>query len=795
MADRGNERPTSATLDVARGARYFPGLLSIYSPTRNLPRRLAPVLAFLAAGGPPGCREGAVQGAEIPAPRVEKPPPPVALDGYRTWFDFINNRAAGLEYHGGRLLVEAGAPSFAKHADGGWKTSWILGGKDEGRRAALVQGLSALLFVPLDPDAASSPGGEFPDHILNLTLRTWVPRQRLSVFVNEKPAATVEVGTSWAEYPVVLPGAALRPGENRIRLTFRATGAVPGGRRSAAALSRLVLGPATEAAPPPERYALEPDEPVALGGLSRRAMALPGPGRLSFYVQVPAGAKLALAVGAPGAGASVAVRVARDGAATRTLFEGSAASNRFTDLAWGLPAEERQAVRIDLIGRDGATTWAVPRLVVPSVEPAPLPARRFERIYIWMVDTLRADKLGAYNPKTRVHTPNYDAFAADAVRFAWAHVPGTWSLPSHASILTGVYPTIHKATTHEARLSPRVPFVAEILKRAGYRTGLFSSNGYVSAKWGFDRGWDEIRNFIRENLPNGADYLWKTATRWMDAPANQHKPQFLYLATVEPHVIYNPKKEFLTRYWQKPYGGPIRPSISGVQLGQIKSGQLKIDDTDKAYLEALHDAEITQSDASFATFIADLKSRDFYDSSVIVVISDHGDEFWEHGDVGHAQGVYQELVHIPLIIRAPGLLPAGKVVEADVEAMDLFPTLLELAGIPVPETTQGSSLLPLVNDEAAHGPGLALSMNLAVTRGLKVARYRFIHGGPSRLELFDELEDPLEQKDLVASHPIALRTLRNVFGLLHAYEGRWRKSQWGTAANLNPAFYAEVAGP
>ncbi len=197
------------------------------------------------------------------------------------------------------------------------------------------------------------------------------------------------------------------------------------------------------------------------------------------------------------------------------------------------------------------------------------------------------------------------------------------------------------------------------MKKGGYRTGLFSSNGYVSSKWGFDRGWDETRNFIRESLPNGADYLWKTTKAWLDLPANKGKPTFLYLATVEPHVIYNPKKEFLAKYWDKPYRGPIKPAISGLQLGQIKMGKLKPDATDKAYLEALYDAEVTQSDSLFGAFIADLKARKIYDTSAVIMVSDHGDEFFEHGDVGHAQGVYQELVHIPLIIRAPGVFPAG----------------------------------------------------------------------------------------------------------------------------------------
>jgi arylsulfatase A-like enzyme len=715
--------------------------------------------------------------------------PAAVLAGTRTTYDLIANRAHGVEYQGGRLVVDAGSIGFYKHIDGGWKTSWILGSQDEGRPAALVSGLSAIFFVPLDPEAGAPTG----EQLLTLTLRTRVPKQRLSVFVNEKPAGTVEVGTSWADYPLPLPAALLRPGENRIRLTFRAAVGIPGGRRSSGSLARAVLGPAAETAPLPQRSALHPED-QSLGGTSRRTLALPGPGRLSFFVQVPAGGKLAVGYGAAGDGAAAAVRIVRDGGPARTLFDGAVPAGRFTDAAWDLGPEVGHAVRIDFVGKSGATSWAQPRLLAAAPPPALVPERHFRNVFLYMVDTLRADKLRVYNPKTRVESPNFDAFAADATRFAWAHVPGTWSLPSHASILTGVYPSVHRATAHEARLDPKVPFLAEILKKAGYRTALFSSNGYVSNKWGFDRGWDEIRNFIRESLPNGADYLWKTATKWMDAPANKHQPQFLYLATIEPHVIYNPKKEFLARYWKKPYKGPIRPNISGVQLGYIKNGSLKINDNDKAYLEALHDAEITQADSLFGAFIADLKTRGLYDSSAIIVTSDHGDEFWDHGDVGHAQGVYQELVHVPLIIRAPGLLPAGKVVETDVEAMDLFPTLLEMAGLPAPRGTQGSSLVPLVHDELGNSPRPAYNQNLAMTRGLKVARYRFIHTGPERLELYDEIEDPREQKNLAATHPIALRALRNVFGLLYAFEDRWRKRTWGTAANLQESFYGEIQG-
>ena len=126
-----------------------------------------------------------------------------------------------------------------------------------------------------------------------------------------------------------------------------------------------------------------------------------------------------------------------------------------------------------------------------------------------------------------------------------------------------------------------------------------------------------------------------------------------------------------------------------MQLGLIKAGKLKVNDNDKAYLEALHDAEITAERRAFATFIADLKTMGIYDKSAVIVVSDHGDQFYEHGSVGHGDTVYQELTHVPLIIRAPGLFPKGKVVHADVEIMDVYATLLDLAGVKPGPTVAG----------------------------------------------------------------------------------------------------------
>lgn len=783
-------------LTASRQPRNLPAvqLTTMYAPRRAIATGLVLMFSLLL----PACTKPSAGSNEQPvtsgargiassAPAVTVPA--ADLGGFRLAYDLIENRVHAIAHLEGRMVVAAGTTEFYKLVDGNWKGSWLLGQKDGDVRVAEISGVSASFTFPLDVDGDGAAGSALTDVQMTLVMRSLAPNQRLSVFANEKPVATIEVGKQRAAYDVTLPAALLGLGENRVRLTFRNAATLAGGKRAAAAIDTIEIGSPrrAEGNVPAPRAPLHPAQQV-VAGQAKLALTLPTSSRLSYYVQVPAKAKLALSYAGVGPSVTAVVRVARDGAGPVKLFQAQA-PERYGDVVLDMAEFAGQAVRIDLISRGGGIAWAEPRLMVPGTPPPATAKRTFEHVYVWMCDTLRADKVHVYNPKTNVITPNYDAFASDAVRFAWAQVPGTWSLPSQASMLTGVYPNVHKATEHASKISAQVPIAAELFKKGGFRTALFSSNGYVSSKWGFGRGFDEDVNFIRENLPNGADNLWATAKKWI--VPGKAKPQFVYLAVIEPHVIYNPKKEFLVKYWNKPYNGPIKPLLTGIQLGKIKQGTLKVNDTDKAYLEALHNAEITQSDTAFGVFVRDLKAAGLYDSSAIIVISDHGDEFWDHGDVGHAQGPHQELVHVPFMIHAPGLLPAGRVIDTDVEAMDLAPTLLALAGLPIPDAMQGQSVVPVALDELAYTPASSLTQNGTMARGLKSGRYRMIHSGPGRIELYDEIDDPRERTDVVDKRPIALRQMRNIFALQVGFENQWKKRVWGSPANPAPAFYAD----
>jgi arylsulfatase A-like enzyme len=175
------------------------------------------------------------------------------------------------------------------------------------------------------------------------------------------------------------------------------------------------------------------------------------------------------------------------------------------------------------------------------------------------------------------------------------------------------------------------------------------------------------------------------------------------------------------------------------------------------------------------------------------VVSDHGDEFFEHGSVGHGHSLYQELVDVPLMVRWPPLYPEARVVADDVEVLDLYPTLCELAGVDANAEAQGESLVALAHDDGPRMERPAESFHDGLLRSLRLGRWKLLIWSGARMELYDLDADPREQHDLAATRPIALRYARTVFSYVHAYEARWRKTRWGVATDLKPAF-ADDAG-
>ncbi len=756
-------------------------------PTAGAHDSVAAVRKLMIALLVAGCGSGdAPRPAAAPAVDAAPPKPAVDPEPGRVVYDFLANRPVAHVRVAGSLLIDGGSPAFWKYVDGGWKSNWLPAEHDGDHAVALVQGIAGVVRFPVERDDDDQPAGDLR---LVFSARPAVDKQSLSVFLDEKPIANLAIAEGYKSYEVTLPAAKLQPGDNTVRFHFRAAGDL-GGKHTAAAIERIAVGPkgGPDPGPSPRLGA-----PYGIGGDVRRALAATQPARFSYYLTIPKGTRLGFRFGTQGAPDKTrfAVRATVDGKPPVELWA-QPAGPTWQRASVDLAPVAGETVRLDFVIRGGGGAFGEPALTAEAPAASHPRGKAAEHVLVWMVDTLRADRLSAWNPKTETKTPGFDQLAKEATRFVHTTVQGNFSLPSHTTLLTGVLPSVHKMFEDKDRLAESLPVAAQVFDRAGFETAIFSSNGYVSDKWGFKKGWTAYKNFIREDLPNSADQVWKAARPWLEGEVKAGRRTFMYLATVDPHVAYNPPERFLKPYWPKPYKGPVIPVKTSEQLYQIKINKLRLGDDDKRYLEALYDAEVTENDATFEQVVDDLKKMGIYDKTAIVLVSDHGDEFFDHGSVGHGHSLYQELLDVPLMIRFPPLFPEGKVIDDDVDLTDVYATLLDAAGVDPNAEAQGESLVRLATDDGPRMPRATEAFHGGVIRALRVGRWKLITWTGSRVALFDLADDPHEKRDLATARPIALRMLRDLFAYQHAYGERWHKTQWGVPSAMKASFADDI---
>lgn len=302
------------------------------------------------------------------------------------------------------------------------------------------------------------------------------------------------------------------------------------------------------------------------------------------------------------------------------------------------------------------------------------------------IDTLRADHLGAYGYPLDT-SPFLDALAARAVLFerCFAQLPGT--LPSHMTMLTGLYPMEHGVLPPSGVLDPRIPLLPERLQAAGFRTAGHSEGGYVHGKFGFSRGfgqWSDeakkIESDIERTLGRGLAFL---------DGLTAEEPFFLFLHTYVVHDPYFPPAEDLARFWTGP--APDAPPATGPVLSRVNRGELELSPEAVDFYRASYDASIHYADRVLRGFFDQLEARGLLAETTIIVTSDHGEEFQEHGRFAHEQ-VYPEALRVPLIVLHPDLEPHR--VSSLVGLVDLAPTVYDLTGVEPPADLSGTSLVP-----------------------------------------------------------------------------------------------------
>lgn len=408
------------------------------------------------------------------------------------------------------------------------------------------------------------------------------------------------------------------------------------------------------------------------------------------------------------------------------------------------PVSDRTAGRNDV--RAAATPAETQRTRQPS-QPPP-------SFILIDVDTLRADRLSSYGGP-RPTSPNIDAVAAEGTRFEWAFAQAPTTPPSQTSILTSLYPSSHGVEDRHDRVPREVETLAEVLKAEGYATAAFVDGGYMHHGFGLDQGFD-----LYQDEPGGLERIGPRALAWMRRHAD--RPFLLLVHTYDVHSPYLPPEPYRSLFAdelpERPTPGfePDQETLSTLRRRSWRESGPLLPARDLAYTVALYDAGIRYVDDWVGELRREMAELGLDRTAVLAIFSDHGEEFFEHGSVLHDK-LYATTARVPLVIRRAGG-GTGHVVEGPVEMIDLMPTLLDLAAVPVPAAAQGRSLAPWLDaGEPPFRPAFSESRMWKGQRAVTGETHRAVHwirgvrGEGARSELYAYREDPLEQRDLSRS--------------------------------------------
>lgn len=391
--------------------------------------------------------------------------------------------------------------------------------------------------------------------------------------------------------------------------------------------------------------------------------------------------------------------------------------------------------------------------------------------------------MGVYTAGGASLTPALDRFAEECVRFDDASAPMPFTLASNMSLLTGLRPGAHGVVDRDSALPKAVATLPELLQRSGYETWGIVTNTWMDAGFGFGRGFDRY-----ERLPYAPTFVDRVRARADEllGTRDRSRPLFLFLHILDAHSDYQAASGTTLPYYSPP---PYREDLPERSFcdsaGRCATELLVAADREDRPLEretlraveTLYDRGVSYLDRELGRLLDDLAQRDFLDRALVVIEADHGEEFREHGKLLHSQP-YRESLAVPLLLRLPGGRSGGTVVGAPVEILDVFPTILEAAGIDEVPPRQGRSLLAALEGR----PGAARSI-LAQDKS-RPARFSLRQGDEAlvadlergEVELYDLADDPGESKDIAA---LRRERVARLLALLRRHvdgDRRWRES-------------------
>jgi len=304
------------------------------------------------------------------------------------------------------------------------------------------------------------------------------------------------------------------------------------------------------------------------------------------------------------------------------------------------------------------------------------------------VDTLRPDHLGCYG---------YDR--KQGVLFENVISQAPWTLPSFATVFTSLYPTQHGAVLKDSRLSTHFPTLAMMLLKNGYSTGAIINAPFLRPEYKVDRGFEHY-NYAPPFADRVADGTTDDALSWIDRHIDE--PFLMFVHYFDPHLPYKPPAPYDTLFYPD-YAGELPSTFSLDLIPDAREtdfavmGELPPEDWD--YIKALYDGEIAFTDAEVGRLLRELDARGLKENTLVIFLSDHGEEFYEHKGYEHGHALYNEVIKVPLIVSLPGKIRENATVTEYVRLLDITPTVLDILGIETSVHLEGASLMPLISGE------------------------------------------------------------------------------------------------
>jgi arylsulfatase A-like enzyme len=574
----------------------------------------------------------------------------------------------------------------------------------------------------------------------------------------------VTLAPDWRELRVPLPARLLRAPLNELRFRFAGTAqpskviASADIRNLSAAFDDLAVVP--RGAPLP-RDASE----IRVSGGQRQA-TLRGNG-LAF--PLPAGSRWRVRFGSARPSRpylSVSIELAGGDDSRSEIWRGPAEQLSGREVAFSAKRMGAFMLLLRLIS-DGGPVSPSPTVALELSAPEVVPLRPSDErppdIFLYLIDTLRADALGVYGSKLPA-SPRIDAFARDAVTYERAWSPSSWTLPATVSILSGVYPFAHGMTDLDHQLSESVPWMPEELSKQGYETVAISQwplGHFFALERGFGTSTLDTRLSAKSYSELARGLFWQ----YLFGRRKPERPLFAYMHVSDPHAVYDPKGEDLVFASRHPGSLPSSDYNSMMFIAK----DLGRYPAEVAHLRGLYDGEVLHADRQFGAFLDLLKYLGIYERSVIVLVSDHGEEFDEHGGFDHGRTLYEELLRVPLLVKYPGNRWAGSRIVDRVSTVDIAPTLLTLAGREfgklrlhgrvLPQATAAAAGRGFLSEVRVRPSGSIGAVDLAATLAGEIKCIRNalpqdrFHRPAPPFEAYDIAADPGEKKPLSPSDP------------------------------------------